>query len=98
MGISNTVTLQATMNWAQWFLGQRPLALPTSSPLEPALTSANLVVQTVMQPPFRWKWNRNTTTLSITTAAQDYLKTIVDFGFIEKVSLTDGSGKIYEIP
>lgn len=93
---SNTRTLQQTINWATYFLGNRPLALTNS---EPALTCANIIIQTMLQPPFRWRWNRNTTTFGISTlGGADYPTSLADFGFIEKAFVTDGSGNIFEIP
>ena len=93
---SNTITLSNTISWATFFVGNRPLA--PNSGTEPALTSANLIVQTMLQPPFRWKWNRATVSFSITSANQDYVQSVANFGFIEKAYLTDSNSKIYEIP
>lgn len=93
---SNTVTLQGTINWATFFLGNRLLAITAN---EPAITSANLVIQAMMLPPFRWRWNRTVTSaIPITSANQDYVAALSDFGFIEKAYVVDGSGVTYEIP
>lgn len=54
---ANTITISGSIGWAQYFVGNRPLSLTAS---EPALTSANLVTQIMLQPPFRWRWNRAT--------------------------------------
>lgn len=83
------------MNWAQYFIGNRSMAL---SPTEPALTSANIVCQVMLQPPFKWRWNRASASFPITTVGGDFLVAIADFGFIEKAYVTDGAGKVTEIP
>jgi hypothetical protein len=99
---SNTLTLQSSIYWAQLHIGRRPLALLNGGvTLEPALTSANIVIQTMLQPPFRWRWNRNTVTFSITGAGgSDYQQAVPDFGFIEKASVLDSGtpAKIWEVP
>ncbi len=66
-----TITLQSSITWAQQFLRLRPLAFPGSSN-EPAISSANLVKQTILGPPFRWRWNRATTACFTVAAQQDY--------------------------
>lgn len=62
MPASNTKTLQDSIKWAQFFVGNRPLNVGNG--LEPALTSANTVIQVMMQPPFRWRWNRASVTFA----------------------------------
>lgn len=59
---SNTRTIQNTVDWAKYFVGNRPIILGGANGLEPALTSANMVIQTFLQPPLKWRWNRNSVT------------------------------------
>lgn len=40
--------------------------------LEPALTSANTILQTILGAPFRWRWNRVVTGFVTTAGQQDY--------------------------
>lgn len=40
--------------------------------LEPALTSANTIMQTIMGPPFAWRWNRVATGFITVAGQQDY--------------------------
>lgn len=63
---SNTKTILNSVNWAKFFLGNRPFYLDTT--LEPALTSANIVAQTMLQPPFKWRWNRVSTSFLMVNA------------------------------
>lgn len=56
--MANTRTILQTLTWAKFFIGRRPTFLDVE--MQPALTSADLITQTIMQPPFKWKWNRAT--------------------------------------
>lgn len=73
--------LQATLNWCLPHLGYQPL---TIGGLEPALSNANMVKQTILGPPFCWNWNRATLPIVCTLNIQDYVEALSDFGFIEK--------------
>jgi hypothetical protein len=50
-----TKTIGDTINWAKRFSFNRNPVLGNS--LEPALTSANMVIQTILAPPMDWWWN-----------------------------------------
>jgi hypothetical protein len=51
----STITLENTMDWAKRLSFNREFGIGNS--LEPALTSANLVAQTILSPPFDFWWN-----------------------------------------
>jgi hypothetical protein len=51
----STITIAQTMEWAKKFSFNRLSAVGNG--LEPALTSANMVMQTILGPPFSWWWN-----------------------------------------
>ena len=51
----STITISDTMEWAKKMSFNRLSAIGNN--LEPALTNANLVVQTVCGPPFTWWWS-----------------------------------------
>lgn len=77
--MASTIVLQNTMNWSRAFLEQQPLLI---NGMEPALSSANLILQTMLGPPFGWPWNR--AVLSFSAASQDTVVTaLTDFGFLE---------------
>jgi hypothetical protein len=82
--MANTITIAQSMNWAQSFVGFKSLAIGASS--EPAITSANILIQTILSPPFCWNWNRSSVTLTTTAGTQDYSTAASSFGFIEKAS------------
>jgi hypothetical protein len=50
-----TKTIQDTINWAKRLSFNRNPVIGNS--LEPALTSANMVIQTILSPPLDWWWN-----------------------------------------
>ena len=85
----STVTIQSTVNWAKPFLEQQPVLI---NGMEPALGSANLVLQTMLGPPFCWPWNRGILTFS--SGLQDSQQAMTDFGFLEEGTVqASGGGK-----
>lgn len=82
--MANTITLASSIAFAQAFAGFRGLTLGTNS--EPAITIANIILQTILSPPFTWNWNRASTTFLTTAGVQDYAETLSTFGFLEKAS------------
>lgn len=104
MAASSSITLLQTMEWAKKFTFQRQSAIGDF--LEPAMTSANTIMQTLMGAPFQWRWNR--TVLGFVTAAnqQDYTVfnylsstavklgwfTIDDAGFCQKCTTAGSTG------
>lgn len=97
--MASTITLQQTINWATYYVGNRLLAI-SAGVGEPAMSSANMVIQTILQPPFKWRWNRASRTFLFTSG--DTQVSLSDFGFIEKAYVTASSGpsagKNIEIP
>ena len=88
-------TLTDAINFAQPQIEYLPLTAGVNS--EPAITLATGIVDTILGPPFVWDFNRNNTTFSLVVGQQDYSQTLSDFGILEKGSLTDAAGKIWEI-
>jgi hypothetical protein len=81
--MASTIKLSDTINWSQSFGGYRFLNIGISN--EPAVTSANIVLQTMIGPPFCWNWNRSSGIQFLTNAGQqDYPVSAASFGFIEK--------------
>jgi hypothetical protein len=61
----STVTISDTMEWAKKMSFNRLSAIGNN--LEPALTSANMVMQTILGPPFSWWWNNQELTFACNT-------------------------------
>lgn len=51
----STNTILGSMEWAKRFNFNRPSGI--GNRLEPAKTSANIVMQSILSPPFKWWWN-----------------------------------------
>lgn len=66
----STITLLESMEWAKRFVSNRNFAI--GNYLEPAITSANIIKQTIMNAPFKWRWNRVVTGFVTTPGQQDY--------------------------
>jgi len=87
-----TNTLARTIEYVQCFCQLRPLTgvgNNTNFPLEPALSMADWVLQTMLGPPYAWRWNRaEATSIALTQAAgQDYIASIANFGWIERAMI-----------
>lgn len=76
----------------QNFMKGAPLSGVNGNPLEPALSLADFTRQFVLAPPFAWRWNRTTTTITTVSGTQDYQVTLTDFGWLEKASVNDNAG------
>jgi hypothetical protein len=93
--MASTISLQNSINWAKPFLFYKPLTIGVSN--EPALSSANLIQQTIVGAPFRWPWNRTSLTFTCTANIQDYNRPVINFGFIEKATAAFTGDKTFEI-
>jgi hypothetical protein len=99
--MSSTITLSALCNFALPILNMQPL---TVTNMEPALTAANIVLETVLSPPFRWRQNRGgfnftcVPKVGVTPAQADYPLVLPDFGWLEDQWVTDPtSGEVYPL-
>jgi hypothetical protein len=94
--MSTTRNLLSSALFSLPFLGNQPVNISNG---EPAVNAANLVKQVILGPPFTWPWNRTTFEIAISQAlGQDYVITPTsDYGFLEKVWLTDSNGNVTEI-
>ncbi|HVO91793.1 MAG TPA: hypothetical protein VMT22_03080 [Terriglobales bacterium] len=94
--MATTNNLQSTITWCQPFLKNQPLSISQG---EPAITIANIILQTILGPPLVWRWNRGSATFTCATVATpppaptvDYSVSVNDFGFIENAWLQDATG------
>lgn len=86
--MASTFTIQNTANWSLSFLEQQPLEI---NGMEPALSSAQLVLSTLLGPPLVWPWNRSI--LAFTSASQDYQASgLTNFGFLEGGTVQPATG------
>lgn len=88
--------LQQSINWSLPYVEYSPLSAGTAG--ESAVSTATLIRNSLLSPPLTWAWNRKEDSSTSTVAGtQDYTIPLTDFGYLEKVSVTDTSGNIYEL-
>lgn len=103
--MATVINIQRAINWSMPFLKNQRLDF---SNMEPALETGNMVLQTMLAPPMKWRQNRGSfsfTTIDPKPGPQpvpippqsDYTIAIPDFGFLEPKTLwiSDATGKNY---
>jgi len=71
----STRTIQDSINWSKRYTFNRNPVIGNS--LEPALTSANIVLQTILGPPFQWWWNNDTLVFTCNPTANAATSTVI---------------------
>ena len=90
MGVS--INLQSVITWVQTILRQQPLNVTN---LEPGLTFANLVLQRLLGPPMRWRFNRGNVGWAISQAGgTDYVVSIPTLLWPEAYWLVNAAGVV----
>lgn len=88
--MASTIKLIDTVEWAKKFNFGRRSAI--GNELEPAKTSANLVKQTMLGPPFGWFWNSEEIEFNCDASQenpQDYEVSVPKFSWIEHANVQD---------
>ena len=96
--MASSIQLQRTVNLAQQYLYNRPLTF--TSPVvdnDPAFSCADWVMQTILAPPFAWRWNRvgaspSSPTFVTEVGVTDYVVSAPSFGWMEKAVSYDPNG------
>lgn len=90
-------TLQNSIDYAQPFVEYMPLNAGVG--FNPAVTIGTITRNTILNAPFTWGWNRTQdTSLTLVAGTQDYTVNLTDFGFLEKVAVTDPTtNEIFEL-
>ncbi len=89
-----SMTICASINFVLPILKMQPVYVTEQ---EPALTAANIVLQTMLAPPFKWAFNRRTVTFSTAIGQTDYVQTLPNWGFLETQWLVDPTGTIHQL-
>jgi hypothetical protein len=91
--MASSQILQNTLTWALPFMKFYPQAIQGN---EPAVSNANIILQTILGAPFCWRWNRASKNFVMIAPAgnpqvgtQDYIQAVADFGFIETAYVID---------
>jgi hypothetical protein len=87
--MATTNTIAGTQTWVAGLIVQRPTS-GVVSPTEPALTTANKIMQSILAAPFKWEWNRTSVATAFTTTAgqSDYSVSLPLFGYLETATAT----------
>lgn len=85
--MSVTLNLIKTINWTKPFLHNQRLGFSNQ---EPALTTGNMVLQTIAGAPMRWRWNRARFSFATVVNICDYTQSLPDFGFLEDQWIDEG--------
>lgn len=92
-------TLLNSVYFAQPFVMYAPLTAGYG--LEPSTSICSMIRNSLLSAPMTWYFNRNEITFSTAIGQQDYPQSISangnDFSFIEKVTLTDDQGNVFEL-
>jgi len=67
---NSSIRLLDSLEFCKKFVYNRPLSLGSFK--EPILTAANIIKQTILGPPFSWRWNNGVTGFYCTANVQDY--------------------------
>lgn len=92
--MSQSLVLQNTVKWAQPILKNQPLQVNGQ---EPGLTFGNFILQRMMGPPFRWRFNRKNFTFDIVEGTTDYPVTVTDLGHVESMWIEDEAGNFTQL-
>ena len=91
-----STTIQNSIDFSQTYTQYSPLAVGAGN--QPALGIANEIQFLVTSAPFTWGWNRKEDNSTSTIAGiQDYVINLIDFGFLESVSLTSPTGEVFQV-
>lgn len=91
------ITLQNSIDFSQPFIDYLPLNAGVG--LNPAVTIATITRNLMLNAPLVWGWNRSQdSSLTMVAGTQDYTVNLTDFGFLEKVAVTDpDTNEIFEL-
>ena len=103
--MASTIQLQRTINRSSQFIRLAPLTFTSNTANDPAFSNADWVMQTILAPPFAWRWNRNSTatptfpTFVTIAGVTDYAISLSNFGWIEKAVGYDvaNGGRAFEL-
>src|SRR5208282_6849809 len=85
--MSSTITVNQTLQWLAAFIVGRPTQGVGGVSKEPALSSANKILQSILGPPFKWNWNRVEDTYQTVQNVSDSVPVLIaNFGYLEKAT------------
>ena len=87
--MASTIQLARTIARSQQFIRLAPLTFTANTYNDPAFSNADWVMQTILAPPFAWRWNRMGASPQVPTfvtvlGQTDYAVSSPNFGWVEK--------------
>lgn len=90
-----TITVQDGLTFCKAYIKQQTLFVNNQ---QPALGAAQIILNTILGPPFTWRTNRSNFSIAISAlAGTDYTVSLADLGHIETQWMEDGTGKILQL-
>ncbi len=92
---TSTIQLSRTIARSSQFARLEPLTFASNTNNDPAFSNADWVKQTILAPPFGWRWNRtiegtpSAPAFATTIGNSDYTMNLPTFGWLEKAVLYD---------
>jgi hypothetical protein len=92
---TSTIQLSRTIARSSQFARLEPLTFASNTNNDPAFSNADWVKQTILAPPFGWRWNRaikgtpSAPAFVTVAGTSDYSVALSDFGWLEKAVLYD---------
>jgi hypothetical protein len=93
--VALTLTVQNAITFTRAYIKQQSLFVNNQ---EPALGAAQIVLNTILGPPFTWRTNRSNVSIAINTpGGSDYTVYVPTLGHIETQWMIDDNGKNYQL-
>lgn len=92
---TSTIQLSRTIARSSQYARLEPLTFASNINNDPAFSNADWVKQTILSPPFAWRWNRtiegspSAPAFATTPGDSDYTVNLPNFGWLEKAVLYD---------
>jgi hypothetical protein len=93
--LMGSLSIQNSMTFVQSLIDNQRLNVNNN---EPGVTMANIVLGTMLGPPFVYRQNRTNISFPVSAAGgTDYTQSVPNMGFVETQWLTDATGDILEL-
>jgi hypothetical protein len=92
---TSSIQLSRTIARSSQYARLEPLLFASNTDNDPAFSNADWVKQTILAPPFAWRWNRtiegspSSPAFATTVGESDYSVNLPNFGWLEKAVLYD---------
>jgi hypothetical protein len=92
---TSTIELQRTIQRSSQYARLEPLIFAANTYNDPAFSNADWVMQTILAPPFAWRWNRtiagspSAPAFTTVIGQSDYKVSLPTFGWLEKGTFYD---------